>query len=269
MKSSGLARSASSTSTWTTSGTACPGSQGPTSTATAAGPSTPASSPAADRERHPGRGQPRARRRPEVRPLRHPGHLAAGGGEEHARSRAPPTTPTTSPSRRSARRTTTAAAWSASTTASPARRRSSTPGRTVRRLGRGLPQDRRGRHRPTSRTSRPGRTALRQTGRPIHLELSNSLNINDAATWQQYSNGWRTGGDIECYCGPNGSSYPLTDWGNVSVPVRPGRRLAAVRRAGRVQRLRLARGRQRRQRRPDRWTSARPRSACGRWPPRR
>jgi hypothetical protein len=56
--------------------------------------------------------------------------------------------------------------------------------------------------------------ALRQTGRPIHLELSNSLNINDASTWAQYSNGWRTGGDIECYCGS--TSYPLTDWGNVS-----------------------------------------------------
>ncbi len=57
---------------------------------------------------------------------------------------------------------------------------------------------------------------LRQTGRPIHLELSNSLSISDASTWQQYSNGWRTGGDVECYCGTNGSSYPLTDWNNVS-----------------------------------------------------
>lgn len=56
--------------------------------------------------------------------------------------------------------------------------------------------------------------ALRQTGRPIHLELSNSLNINDAATWQRYSNGWRTGGDIECYC--SATSYPLTDWNNVA-----------------------------------------------------
>jgi hypothetical protein len=60
-------------------------------------------------------------------------------------------------------------------------------------------------------------SALRQTGRPIHLELSNSLNIADAATWAQYSNGWRTGGDIEDYGGePSGSSYPLTDWGNVA-----------------------------------------------------
>jgi alpha galactosidase A-like protein/alpha galactosidase C-like protein len=60
--------------------------------------------------------------------------------------------------------------------------------------------------------------ALRQTGRPIHLELSNSLNIYYASTWEQYSNGWRTGGDIECYaCEPGGSSYPLTNWPNVSA----------------------------------------------------
>ncbi len=59
--------------------------------------------------------------------------------------------------------------------------------------------------------------ALRQTGRPIHLELSNSLDINNAATWSRLSNGWRTGGDVECYCGPGGSSYPLTDWSHVSA----------------------------------------------------
>ena len=58
-------------------------------------------------------------------------------------------------------------------------------------------------------------TALRQTGRPIHLELSNGLAIGSASTWAQYSNGWRTGNDIECYCGSNGSSFPLTDWGNI------------------------------------------------------
>jgi hypothetical protein len=58
--------------------------------------------------------------------------------------------------------------------------------------------------------------ALRSTGRPIHLELSNNLDINNASTWQQYSNGWRTGGDVECYCGPNNASFPLTDYGNVS-----------------------------------------------------
>jgi Alpha galactosidase A/NPCBM-associated, NEW3 domain of alpha-galactosidase/Alpha galactosidase C-terminal beta sandwich domain/Carbohydrate binding module (family 35) len=59
-------------------------------------------------------------------------------------------------------------------------------------------------------------TALQQAGRPIHLELSNSLAIANASTWAQYSNGWRTGGDVECYgCESGGSSYPLTDWTNV------------------------------------------------------
>ena len=60
--------------------------------------------------------------------------------------------------------------------------------------------------------------ALRQTGRPVHLELSNSLDPADASTWQQYANGWRTGGDIEDYgAEPSGSSYPLTDWSNVET----------------------------------------------------
>lgn len=60
-------------------------------------------------------------------------------------------------------------------------------------------------------------TALQQSGRAIHLELSNSLDIANAATWAQYSNGWRTGGDIECYCGTNsaGNPQPLTTWGSV------------------------------------------------------
>lgn len=58
--------------------------------------------------------------------------------------------------------------------------------------------------------------ALRQTGRPIHLELSNNLNISAAPTWKQYANGWRTSGDIECYgCESDGSSYPLTSWPSV------------------------------------------------------
>ncbi|HTW06497.1 MAG TPA: glycoside hydrolase family 27 protein [Acidimicrobiales bacterium] len=59
--------------------------------------------------------------------------------------------------------------------------------------------------------------ALRQTGRPIHLELSNRLNIHYARTWARLANGWRTGDDVECYCGANGSSYPLTDWHNVEL----------------------------------------------------
>jgi alpha-galactosidase len=60
-------------------------------------------------------------------------------------------------------------------------------------------------------------TALNQSGRPILLELSNSMNINDGTTWSSLANNWRTGGDVECYCGSNGSSYPLTDWNNVSA----------------------------------------------------
>jgi alpha-galactosidase len=56
--------------------------------------------------------------------------------------------------------------------------------------------------------------ALNQTGRTIHLELSNDLDLNNTAAWQQYSNGWRIDGDVECYCGSG--SYPLTNWNNVS-----------------------------------------------------
>ncbi|PYC80250.1 hypothetical protein C7C46_13260 [Streptomyces tateyamensis] len=56
--------------------------------------------------------------------------------------------------------------------------------------------------------------ALNQTGRPIHLELSNALDRKNAATWQQYANGWRIEGDVECYC--SSSSYPLTSWNNVA-----------------------------------------------------
>ena len=56
--------------------------------------------------------------------------------------------------------------------------------------------------------------ALRQTHRPIGLELSNNLPISDAPDWQRYANGWRTGPDIDCYCST--TSYPLTNWGNVA-----------------------------------------------------
>ncbi len=59
-------------------------------------------------------------------------------------------------------------------------------------------------------------TALKNSGRPIHLELSNSLDINNAKLWQDTADGWRTGGDVECYCGANDSSYPLTSWASVA-----------------------------------------------------
>lgn len=42
--------------------------------------------------------------------------------------------------------------------------------------------------------------AIYATGRPIHLELSWSLDIGHAADWKKYSNGWRIDTDVECYC---------------------------------------------------------------------
>ncbi|HTJ66652.1 MAG TPA: glycoside hydrolase family 27 protein [Actinospica sp.] len=60
-------------------------------------------------------------------------------------------------------------------------------------------------------------TALKQTGRPMWLELSNDLPIANAKTWSSLSNGWRTNGDIECYCWTSGKPrYPLTTWAKVS-----------------------------------------------------
>ncbi|MFH8774053.1 glycosyl hydrolase family 28 protein [Streptomyces sp. NPDC017958] len=61
--------------------------------------------------------------------------------------------------------------------------------------------------------------ALRATGRPITLALSNNLPIANASTWRQLANSWRTQGDVECYCGSGSdrSGYPLTDWSHVSA----------------------------------------------------
>ncbi|MFF0463801.1 alpha-galactosidase D [Streptomyces mexicanus] len=42
--------------------------------------------------------------------------------------------------------------------------------------------------------------AIADTGRPIHLEISWSLDIDHAADWKKYSNGWRIDTDVECYC---------------------------------------------------------------------
>jgi hypothetical protein len=52
--------------------------------------------------------------------------------------------------------------------------------------------------------------ALNQSGRTIHFQLSNSLDVNNGKIWKQYTNGWRIDGDVECYCST------LTNWGNVS-----------------------------------------------------
>jgi len=43
-------------------------------------------------------------------------------------------------------------------------------------------------------------SAIAATGRPIHLELSWSLDIGHAPDWKKYSQGWRLDTDVECYC---------------------------------------------------------------------
>lgn len=55
--------------------------------------------------------------------------------------------------------------------------------------------------------------ALKLSSRPIHLALSNSLNLNYGDTWRKNANSWRISGDVETYLGT--SSYPLTDWKKV------------------------------------------------------
>ncbi|QMU69990.1 glycoside hydrolase family 27 protein [Streptacidiphilus sp. P02-A3a] len=57
-------------------------------------------------------------------------------------------------------------------------------------------------------------TALKQTGRPIALNLSASLSSGDGKTWASLANSWRVDGDIGA--SPRGSSFPLTSWNNVS-----------------------------------------------------
>ncbi|MED4227795.1 fibronectin type III domain-containing protein [Neobacillus cucumis] len=53
--------------------------------------------------------------------------------------------------------------------------------------------------------------ALKKTGRAIHVELSNNLDINHISTWQKLANGWRTDHDVESYGKPT-----LTDWEHVA-----------------------------------------------------
>ncbi|MEH7120644.1 alpha-galactosidase [Neobacillus vireti] len=53
--------------------------------------------------------------------------------------------------------------------------------------------------------------ALKKTGRPIHVELSNNLDISYVSIWQQLSNGWRTDHDVEAYGTPK-----HTNWKKVS-----------------------------------------------------
>ncbi len=53
------------------------------------------------------------------------------------------------------------------------------------------------------------RAALDKTGHQVWLELSNMLAISAVNTWKTYSNGWRIGNDVECYCDT------LTNWAHV------------------------------------------------------
>jgi archaellin len=53
--------------------------------------------------------------------------------------------------------------------------------------------------------------ALKKTGRPIHVELSNNLDIKHIDTWKNLSNGWRTDHDVEAY----GTPY-LASWKKVA-----------------------------------------------------
>ncbi|MCU1223749.1 MAG: hypothetical protein JWQ42_1842 [Edaphobacter sp.] len=75
--------------------------------------------------------------------------------------------------------------------------------------------------------------AIRRSGRPIWLELSNWLSIDQADLWRATSNGWRIENDVECYpCGR--STDPaikgnLTTWSKVSerfADIRPWIRYA-------------------------------------------
>ncbi|MFJ2418910.1 alpha-galactosidase D [Streptomyces brevispora] len=42
--------------------------------------------------------------------------------------------------------------------------------------------------------------AIKRAGRPVHLEISWSLDVDYADSWKQNSNGWRVDTDVECYC---------------------------------------------------------------------
>ena len=53
--------------------------------------------------------------------------------------------------------------------------------------------------------------AMLQKQRPVWLELSNNLRVEDAEVWRTCSNGWRVGPDVEAHK-PN----QLTDWSRVS-----------------------------------------------------
>jgi hypothetical protein len=60
-------------------------------------------------------------------------------------------------------------------------------------------------------------TALRQTGRPMVLDITQgSFTSAISSTLMKYANQWEFAPDIECYdCEQGDNSYPLTSWANV------------------------------------------------------
>ena len=57
---------------------------------------------------------------------------------------------------------------------------------------------------------KPGACISTCSLRPIHFALSNTLSVNQGATWRAHANSWRISEDVEAYLGR--SSYPLTEW---------------------------------------------------------
>ena len=69
--------------------------------------------------------------------------------------------------------------------------------------------------------------AILATGRPIWLELSNWLSIDQAPLWRETTNGWRIENDIECY--PCGRSTDPAIKGNLTLWSKVAERFDDVR----------------------------------------
>jgi hypothetical protein len=69
--------------------------------------------------------------------------------------------------------------------------------------------------------------AILRSGRPIWLELSNYLSIDQAPLWRANANGWRIENDIECY--PCGRSTDPAIKGNLTIWSKVSERFADLR----------------------------------------
>ena len=69
--------------------------------------------------------------------------------------------------------------------------------------------------------------AILRSGRPIWLELSNYLSIDQAPLWRANANGWRSENDIECY--PCGRSTDPAIKGNLTIWSKVSERFADLR----------------------------------------